>query len=152
MKTGIAKFSLFCKASLGGTLAGLTFLPAELFAAEEQSMSLKPPVGAVEILSLGTSLILVVGVILLVGWLYARAQGFRGSSGNAISVVASRSLGAKERILVVDVGGTQLVLGMTASNIQALHVLENRIAGQSQTVEGSSFAERFRSVLRGSGK
>ena len=139
------------RAGLAGLLLALVW-PARLPAAENLPTSLKPPVGAGEILSLGTGLILVVGAILVVGWLYARAQGLRGSSGNAISVVASRSLGAKERILVVDVGGKQLVLGMTANQIQTLHVLDEPILDEKAATQGGLFADRFRAALRSAGK
>jgi flagellar protein FliO/FliZ len=137
----------------GPVLAGFALLlPLTRALADDKSMPPKPPVGAVEILSLGTSLLLVVGAILLVGWLYARAQGIRGNAGNVISIVAAQTLGPKEKILVVDIAGQQLVVGMTASQISTLHVLDTRVVKQTQATAGSTFAERLRTALTGIGK
>ena len=129
-------------------MPGLFALPAASLA-NEAATPLKSPVGAAEILSLGTSLVLVVGVILVVGWLYARAQGIRGGNNDAISIVAAQSLGPKERILVVDVAGEQLVLGMTSTQIRTLHVLKGHIQKKESPVSGNTFADRFRDALRG---
>ncbi|HAV71696.1 MAG TPA: flagellar protein, partial [Stenotrophomonas sp.] len=38
-------------------------------------------------------------------------------------VVASLNVGAKERVVVVEVNGTQLLLGVTAGGINTLHQL-----------------------------
>jgi flagellar protein FliO/FliZ len=121
-------------------------------AVADNATPLKPPVGAVEVLSVGTSLVLVVGVILIVGWLYARAQGIRGGNNDAISIVAAQSLGPKERILVVDIAGEQLVLGTTSTQIAVLHVLNSRIEKNPASSANGSFADRFRDALRGMGK
>ena len=48
-------------------------------------------------------------------------SGFRPAEG--MKLVASRSVGAKERVVVVDVNGQQLLLGITAGGISALHAL-----------------------------
>ena len=121
-------------------------------AAADSAAPLKPPVGAVEILSVGTSLVLVLGIILVVGWLYSRAQGIRGGNNDAINIVAAQSLGPKERILVVDIAGEQLVLGMTSTQISALHVLKGRVEKNAVTSASGGFADRFRDALRGMGK
>jgi flagellar protein FliO/FliZ len=121
-------------------------------AAADNVAPLKPPVGAVEVLSVDTSLVLVVGVILIVGWLYSRAQGIRGGNNDAISIVAAQSLGPKERILVVDIAGEQLVVGMTSTQISVLHVLKGRVEKNAATSVSGSFADRFRDALRGMGK
>lgn len=133
-------------------LAILSLFAAPASLADEATAPLKSPVGAVEVLSLGTSLVLVVGLILVIGWLYARAQGIRGGNNGAISIVAAQSLGPKERILVVDVAGEQLVLGMTPTQIRTLHVLKGHIQKSESAVSGNHFADRFRDALRGIGK
>ena len=47
--------------------------------------------------------------------------GFRPADG--LRVVASLQLGAQERAVVVEVGGQQLLLGVTAAGISRLHEL-----------------------------
>jgi len=72
------------------------------------------------ILALLAVLALVVGL----GWLLKRmpGTGFRPAEG--LKVVASVAVGAKERVVVLDVNGTQLLLGVTAGGITALHSLD----------------------------
>ncbi len=69
------------------------------------------------------ALLLVLGLILGLAWMLRRlpGAGFRPAEG--LRVVASLQLGAKERAVVVEVGGQQLLLGVTAAGISRLHEL-----------------------------
>ena len=48
--------------------------------------------------------------------------GLRGNAG--LRVVRSLALGTRERLVVVEVGGTQLLLGTGAGGTRLLHTLE----------------------------
>ncbi|WP_374013898.1 flagellar biosynthetic protein FliO [Pseudoxanthomonas koreensis] len=68
------------------------------------------------------ALVLVLGLILGLAWLLRRLPGgFRPAEG--LRVVGSLALGAKERVMVVEVGGRQLLLGVTPAGISLLHDL-----------------------------
>jgi len=69
------------------------------------------------------TLLLVLGLIIGLGWLLKRLPGggFRPTEG--LKVVASLNVGAKERVVVVDINGQQLLLGVTAGGINTLHQL-----------------------------
>ncbi|MBN6150075.1 flagellar biosynthetic protein FliO [Xanthomonas sp. AmX2] len=69
------------------------------------------------------ALLLVLGLIVGLAWLLKRmpGSGFRPADG--LRVVASLSVGAKERVVVVDVNGEQLLLGVSPGGISALHRL-----------------------------
>ncbi len=69
------------------------------------------------------ALALVVALIFALAWLLRRLPGggFRPAEG--LTLVASLPLGAKERVVVVEVGGRQLLLGVTAGGIRTLHEL-----------------------------
>lgn len=69
------------------------------------------------------ALLFVVGLILALAWLARRMPGVAGSSNRALRVVASLSLGPREKVVVVDVGGQQLLLGVGAGGTRALHTL-----------------------------
>lgn len=70
------------------------------------------------------ALILVVSLILGLCWLARRMPGFgRVAGGNALRVVASLALGPRERVVVVEVGGTQLLLGVGQGGMRHLHTL-----------------------------
>ncbi len=94
--------------------------------------------GGTELLSLAASLIVVVGVIVGFGWLYSRARNLGGGNADVINVVASRPLGTKERLLLV---------GMTASQVQTLHVFDTPVATSAASVP-PGFASRLKSAIK----
>lgn len=65
----------------------------------------------------------VIALIVGLAWLLRRmpGSGFRPAAG--LKLVASLPLGAKERVVVVEVNGQQLLLGVTPGGINALHEL-----------------------------
>jgi flagellar protein FliO/FliZ len=70
------------------------------------------------------ALVLVVGLILVLGWLAKRMPGIGGASNPALKVIGSLSLSPRERVVVVAVGDTQLVLGTGAGGTRVLHQLQ----------------------------
>jgi len=69
------------------------------------------------------ALLLVLLLIVGLGWLLKRlpGSGFRPPEG--MKLVASLGLGTRERVVVVEVNGQQLLLGVSAGGISTLHVL-----------------------------
>lgn len=87
------------------------------------------------------SLLLVVGLILGLGWLAKRLPGMqRGAGTSQLKVVASVALGPRERAVVIDVAGTQLLLGVGAGGVRTLHTLEHPLA-VSESAGPSPFAQ-----------
>ena len=78
------------------------------------------------ILSIFLSLLLVVAIIFALAFIARRFNVTQAGNGQ-LKVVASMAAGAKEKIMVVDVGGEQFLLGVTAHNINQLGKLENPI-------------------------
>lgn len=111
-----------------------------------------PIVGGGDVVSLLVSMLIVIAVILVLGWLYSRSRFISGGSAEAIQIVASRALGTKERLMVVEVADQQLLVGMTASGVQTLHVFEKPIQFDSPAAENSGFASRLRSAFQEIGK
>lgn len=88
------------------------------------------------------SLVLVVGLILILGWLAKRMPGLqRGAGSAALKVVASVALGPRERAVVVDVGGTQLLLGVGQGGVRTLHTLEHPLPAAETPGTPSPFAQ-----------
>jgi flagellar protein FliO/FliZ len=108
------------------------------------------PVGPGDLLNVGTGLLLVVGAILLCGWLYTRTQKLRGGASDLIRIIASQPLGAKERVVLLQVADQQLLVGMTSTQVQTLHVFEHPIAVAAVQSEG--FADRLRAAVKGQAK
>lgn len=69
------------------------------------------------------TLLLVLGLIVGLGWLLKRMPGGAFRPAEGLKLVASLNVGAKERVVVIDVNGQQLLLGVSAGGISTLHQL-----------------------------
>jgi flagellar protein FliO/FliZ len=69
------------------------------------------------------ALLAVLALIVGLGWVLKRMPGSGFKPADGLRVVASLNVGAKERVVVVDVNGEQLLLGVTAGGINTLHRL-----------------------------
>jgi len=67
---------------------------------------------------------LVIGLIFALAWLLRRLPGTGLRPDAGIRVIAGTSLGSKERAVVIEVNGQQLLLGLTPGAVSLLHVLE----------------------------
>ncbi|ART83384.1 flagellar biosynthetic protein FliO [Oceanisphaera profunda] len=75
------------------------------------------------------SSLLVIGVILVLGWILRRLRGAALLGGSRqMKIVASLALGQRERAIVVQVGEEQWLLGVTAQQISHLGKLEQPLA------------------------
>ncbi len=98
------------------------------------------------------ALLLVIGLILLCSWLLRRlASGQRLAGGPLLRVRGSALLGPRERVVVVEVEGTWLVLGVTPGQVSKLHELPAPPAAAladspDPSLEGS-FAQRLTQAL-----
>ena len=111
-----------------------------------------PGVGGGDILSLGASMIIIVAIIVLLGWLYSRSRFVSGGANDVINVVATRALGPKERLMVVEVADQQLLVGMTAAGVQTLHVLDKPVHVATKEVAQGGFAGRLRAAFQEIGR
>ncbi len=66
-------------------------------------------------------LALVVGLIVLCGWLLKGFGPGHAGAGQHLKVIASRAVGAKERVVVVELDDTWLVLGVGGGQVTKLH-------------------------------
>ena len=87
------------------------------------------------------SLLLVIGLILGLGWLAKRMPGMkRGAGSSQLKVIASVALGPRDRAVVLDVGGQQLLVGVGQGGVRTLHTLEHPLPVVESTAP-SAFAQ-----------
>ncbi len=116
-------------------------------ATENAIGAVAPVVGGSELLGMGVSMLIVVVVILVLGWFYSRSRLVGSGASDLINVVASRALGPKERLLVVEVADQQLLIGMTSTSVQTLHVFETPISVAIEAPITRGFASRLRAAV-----
>lgn len=96
------------------------------------------------------ALALVVALIFLCSWLLRRLGPLRQAGSQPLRVVGSSLLGPRERLVVVEVRGTWLVLGVTPTQISKLHELPAPDEAQDSPAPAAAggFGERFARALR----
>ena len=113
--------------AIARTVAGVPARPATKTTAltMQQSTHTAPPSTAGSVGGTLFALALVIGLIFGLAWLARRMPGLGGARGNSgLRVVRTLPLGTRERLVVVEVAGTQLLLGSGASGTRLLHTLE----------------------------
>jgi len=100
------------------------------------------------LISVLTSLLIVIGVIVLMGVLIKRFNVVQ-SKGAQLHVVASMMAGTRERIVVIQVGEEQHLVGITSRNINHLARLEHPIKDElAPDLFGSGMRNRFAQILQ----
>lgn len=97
------------------------------------------------------------GVLLLIfaaAWLLRRLQQSQGGGRGHLRVVSVLPLSAKERVVLVQAGEEQVLMGVSSAGIQHLHTLSSPVeleeVGRSESSGGpASFAEQLKSMMRG---
>ena len=79
--------------------------------------------GVSSMLQAGLGLALVLALIFLLAWAARRLGLQQPGSNRLLKVVASTMVGQRERVVVVAIGDTWLVLGVAAGQVRALHTL-----------------------------
>jgi flagellar protein FliO/FliZ len=100
--------------------SALALSPMLGLAAEPLGYSQTPLGGNLTQMFLGLGLIL--ALIAGAAWLLRRFTPFQGAQG-AIKVLGGLTLGTRERLVLVQVGEVQLLLGITPGGMQTLYVL-----------------------------
>ncbi len=93
-------------------------------------------------------LVAVIGLVFALAWLARRLGVSAQAQSPLLRRVAALAVGARERVLIVEAGEQWLVLGVTAHNIQTLHVLPK---GVVPDVPGLRLPGGFAALLQKAG-
>ena len=96
----------------------------------------------------GLALILV--LILGLSWFVKRFSQGGFMQNPTMKIVSSMPLGTRERLMLVDVGGKQLLLGVTATQIATLHVFDEPVVvqGDKTAPTNSEFSQKLMAILQ----
>lgn len=133
-----------------GFCSFLLLAPLTALAAEPAARAATPMAGSdvgSQLMQLVFGLLLVIGLIFALAWVMRRVQQIGPRGNQAIRLVASQALGPRDRLLLVQVGGEQILLGISAGRITPLHVLKEPVLqGESESV-APEFAQRLMELL-----
>ncbi|MFZ2207371.1 MAG: flagellar biosynthetic protein FliO [Porticoccaceae bacterium] len=96
-------------------------------------------------------LVMTLALIFALAWAVRRFGRVQSLPADALRVLGGLSIGTRERVVLVKVGNTQLLLGIAPGRVQTLHVLAEPIESPGPSDAGAGardFAERLQSVLR----
>ncbi len=123
------------------------FLPGFVFAAEPVPEKATSVVGSSgSLISLGLGLLVVLAVIFACAWLVRRMNGLSGMNNQAMKVVSVMALGTRERIALIEVGGQQILIGITPTAIRTLHVFDEPVVSANDH-QSSAFAQRLQGLI-----
>ncbi|MBN2992840.1 flagellar biosynthetic protein FliO [Pseudomonas cedrina subsp. fulgida] len=131
-------------------VALLVALPLDAWAAEPVAQAAAAPVvGSVggQLTQLVLGLLLVVGLIFALAWLMRRVQNAGPGNGQVIEMIGSRALGPRDRLVLVQVGEEQILLGITPGRITPLHVLKTPVDVAETKAATPEFAQRLMELL-----
>lgn len=99
-----------------------------------------------QLIQVSIALVLVLALIYAIAWFIKRKQGVHGISNIPMKTIGVLPMGVKEKIILVEVGGKQILLGMTASNINTLATFDEPIVEEKQS-SGVSFSQKLKDIL-----
>lgn len=109
------------------------------------------PINTGSLVQITFSLLLVLAAIVAIAWLFKRMNLSQQGAGSLLKVIGNVAIGQRERIVLLEVGETWLVVGVGPGQIRTLHTLDK---GQGQELPPmqadveNRFGKLFTSVLQ----
>ncbi|MDR7089505.1 flagellar biosynthetic protein FliO [Cellvibrio fibrivorans] len=90
----------------------------------------------------------IIGLIFAISWFVKRFSQGTFSANAHIKILSAMPLGTRERIVLIEAGGQQLLLGITSTHINTLHVFETPIVVDDKTENPSDFSRKLMAILQ----
>ena len=120
-------------------------MTSNLLAAETPASS---GIGMGELATLGLGLTFVLLVILGSAWAIKRMGVVPSANKGVIRILSVTPVGSRERIALVEVGGQQLLLGVTANQVTLLHSFAEPISTEQSNQINSEFAQKLHQFVK----
>jgi flagellar protein FliO/FliZ len=93
-------------------------------------------------------LLVVLAVIVALAWVVRRVQQAAPRGGQVIDIVSARALGPRDRLVLVQVGEEQILLGVSPGRITSLHVMKEPVRSPARSEQvAPEFAQRLMELL-----
>ena len=122
-----------------------------LAVAETARPAYTPPPSALSsgsILQVILSLLLVLAAVVLVAWILKRINLPQQGAGNLLKVVSGVAVGQRERIVLVEVNDTWLVVGVAPGQVRTLHSMPKAELPIQQAGAAADMDGKFQSWLK----
>lgn len=118
------------------------FVSLSVKAAEEKVMPVDP-LSASSIANMVMGLGLVLVLIFLMAWVVKRMGGMQLSGSQKIKLLSGLSLGAREKVILIQVENKRLVLGVAQGQVSTLHVLDGEFESSDNEDDKPDFKEKL---------
>ncbi|MEE4383310.1 MAG: flagellar biosynthetic protein FliO [Pseudomonadales bacterium] len=109
----------------------------------------EPADGAGSLLRLLVGLAVVLGTLFALAWLVRRSGAVGVGRGGAVRVLASAAVGQRERVVLLEVGTQQLLVGVAPGSVRTLVELSEPVAVAAAGDAGAgAFASQLQGLLR----
>ena len=93
-------------------------------------------------------LVFVVLLIFALAWLVRRMGRLQSVIGGNMRLLGGLSLGQRERALLVQIGETQMLLGVAPGSVRTLHVFDEPVITAANISKSESFADKLNMILK----
>ncbi|MCK4710577.1 MAG: flagellar biosynthetic protein FliO [Gammaproteobacteria bacterium] len=83
-------------------------------------------------------------------WLTKKINRFRFITDDSLKIIGGLSMGSRERVVLMQVGDNQLLIGVTPGRINTLHVLDTPIETtdiKTNESPGQSFSNKLKAMM-----
>jgi flagellar protein FliO/FliZ len=138
-------------------------LPSRAFASEENTASSvkttsslatdtlnADPMSGSYLMQLVIGLFIVVLCILVLAWFAKKMNRFHSLADGSLKVIGGLSMGSRERVVLLQVGEEQLLLGISPGRINTLHVLDTPlevVGPHGDSEPGNSFLDKLKITM-----
>lgn len=105
------------------------------------------PISSPYLLKLTGGLILMVALIFLLAWLMKKFNLNQQSQNGLIRIIAGLSIGTRDRIVLLQVGEEQILVGLTPGRIEKLHTLAQPLEVSGERAVSGSFASKINRLM-----
>lgn len=117
-------------------------------AADAPRPAFTPVASTSSLLQITFSLLLVLAVIMAVAWLLKRMNMTQPEAGKLLRVIGSIPVGQRERVVLVEVKDTWLVIGIAPGQIRTLHTLEKSEDFSPPSQSNSTFSTLLGTMIK----
>ena len=93
------------------------------------------------------SLLLIVGVIIALAWVANRLRLTPRAASSGLRILADVAVGAKERVVLLQVGDAQALVGVSADGVRPLVLLDRAVQLPETPSVAGPFADRLKALM-----
>lgn len=108
-----------------------------LHAAEAVAQAAAPPSASSGLLQMLLGLLVILALLVGSLWLLKKLTAPRGAAAGLMRVVAATAVGGRERVVIVEVGSTWLVLGVAPGRVSALAEIPRQAVPEPPPASGA---------------